>query len=370
MGTAWSRWLVLAGVWGLSASLSACGAPLIESCTAAAGFTVDCRFRNPEDIVESPRGDALIVSEFGRLDGAGPPGRIVAYRPREAGGDGAIVPLFPLAAATSAPGVTPTTSAVSWGDPRCTPPDARRFSPHGLDLEQLDSGEFALYVVSHGARESIEMFEVVSDPVLALRWRGCVEGPPEANFNDVVVLRDGGFWVSQSFPRSANTVIAGLKMRYAGATPGFAYRWSTARGFERIAGTDVAYANGIEKSLDERTLYLNAYFGNRMVVVDVARGERLGEVSVPGPDNLTWSPDGRLLVASHLASTADLLRCLDLERGQCGFGFQIVAIDPQTLTSEVQLQHRGPPMGAVTVARPYRGRLYLGTFAGDRLVSR
>lgn len=360
---------MLAGLLGFSASLSGCGAPLIESCSAAAGFTVDCRFRNPEDIVESPSGDALIVSEFGRLDGAGPPGRIVAYRPREAGGDGAIVPLFPLAATTIAAGATPSTSAASWGDPRCTPPDTARFSPHGIDLERLDSGEFALYVVTHGARESVEMFEVVTEPALALRWRGCVEGPPEANFNDVVVLRDGGFWVSQSFPHSANTIVAGLRMRYLGATPGFAYRWSESRGFERISGTDVAYANGIEKSADERTLYLNAYFGNRMIVVDVASGTRVGEVAVPGPDNLSWAPEGRLLIASHLASTADLLRCLDIERGQCGFGFQVIAVDPASLTTEVRLQHRGPPMGAVTVARPYRGRLYLGTFAGDRLVS-
>lgn len=345
---------------GLS-SLAGCGAPLIESCTPAAGFSVDCRFHNPEDLVESPDGNALIVSEFGRLDGSGRPGRLVAYRPREAGGDGAIVPLFPFAASKPLP---------RWGDPACAAPDPDRLSPHGIDLEQLESGEFALYVVSHGARESIEMFEVLTTPDLALRWRGCVEGPSEANFNDVVVLRDGGFWVSQSYPRSANTVIAGLRMRYAGATPGFAYRWGAARGFERIGGTDVAYANGIEKSADERTLYLNAYFGNRLVVVDVARGKRLGEVAVPGPDNLSWSTDGRLLVASHLASTMDLLRCLDLEVGQCGFGFQVVAVDPSSLATQVWLSHRGPPMGAVTVARPYRGRLYLGTFAGDRIVSR
>lgn len=362
----WKRWLMLAGL----ATLAGCGAPLIESCTATAGFSVDCRFSNPEDIVESPLGDALIVSEFGRLDGTGPSGRIVAYRPREAGGDGAILSLFPLAAATGEPLPASSATLPAWGDPGCAPPDPARFSPHGIDLERLDSGAFALYVVTHGARESIEMFEVMTEPALALRWRGCVEGPSEANFNDVVVLRDGGFWVSQSFPRSANTVVAGLRMRYLGATPGFAYRWSAGRGFERVSGTDVAYANGIEKSADERTLYLNGYFGNRMIVVDVMKGTRIGEVGVPGPDNLSWSPDGRLLVASHRASTIDLLRCLGLENGQCGFGFQVVAVDPVSLTAEVLLAHLGPPMGAVTVARPFRGRLYLGTFAGDRIVSR
>lgn len=347
--------------------LAACGTPLIETCTSSGDLVVDCRFSNPEDLAASPDGDALLVSEFGSLEGKRS-GRLLAYRPRESGGDGAITILFPRA--RSANDVRAVDSTQRWGDPSCPEPALAQFAPHGIDLEQLDSGEWALYVVAHGGRESIEMFEVLTQPELALRWRGCVEGPPGSNFNDVIVLRSGGFWVSQTFPRQRNTVIAGLRMRYFGDTPGFVYHWDPARGFSALPGTEVAYANGIEKSDDERFLFINAYFGDKLVKVDVARGIPVGEVAVAGPDNVTWSAEGELLVASHLASTPDLLRCLNVTEGNCGFGFRIVAIEPQQLTSRVLIEHHGPPMGAVTVALPLRDRLYLGTFAGDRIASR
>lgn len=347
--------------------LASCGAPLIESCVSTSDLQVDCRFSNPEDLAVSPNGEALLVSEYGSL-ARDRSGRLVAYRPREVGGDGAIVPLFPIEGSVEA--VAALNDPQRWGDPSCPRPTLSKFAPHGIDLERLDSGEWALYVVTHGERESIEMFEVLTEPSLALQWRGCVEGPSGSNFNDVIVLRGGGFWVSQTFPRERNTVLAGLRMRYLGDTPGFVYRWDRASGFSAIPATEVAYANGIEKSDDERFVFINAYFGNKLVKVDVERGERVGEVAVEGPDNVTWSAEGELLVASHLASTPDLLGCLNVTRGNCGFGFRILAIDPQRLTSRLLIEHRGPPMGAVTVALPFRGRLYLGTFAGDRIASR
>lgn len=342
-----------------TAVLGACsaGTPPITGCEPGAGITPDCRFQNPEDLVASPSGNFVLVSQFGDLEG-GRPGSLVSFDPAT----GAIANLFPDGS-VERPGEDGL-----WGDSACPPPPGDVFSPHGIDIERLDDGRQALYVINHGGRESVEMFEVHDDgAAVALHWRGCVLAPEHGYFNDLVVLRDGTFWVSQMFPRDANLIWALLRMQVFGHTPGFAYHWDPESGFSEIPGTRVKFGNGVEKSADERFLYLNSYLGNAVVKVDVTTGERIGEARVSNPDNLSWSPTGELLAASHLGTLADTMACQGLEEGSCAFRFQIVAIDPATLSTRVLLDHQSAPMGAATVALPLGDSVFLGTFAGDRI---
>ena len=347
------RWPALAVFFALPLLAACGGAPQITSCEPADGITPDCRFQNPEDLVVSPQGQFILVSQMGDMEGD-LPGSLVAFAPAT----GEVQPLFPATDSVQA--------TQGWGETACSPPE--RFSPHGIHLEQLDSGAHALYVINHAARESVEMFEVLEDEQsLELVWRGCVLAPEHGYFNDLVVLRNGDFWVSQMFPRDANVIWAALRMQFTDYAPGYAYHWSPGGGFERLPGTDAKFANGIEKSADERHVFLNSYFGDELIKVDTVTGTRLGSVSVASPDNLSWSPSGELLVASHHASIPEMLACMDIDEGNCGFRFQIVAVNPETLDARVLLDHEGPPMGAATVALPFGDSVYLGTFAGDRI---
>lgn len=304
----------------------------------------------------SPGGGFLIISQFGSMEG-GQAGSLVAL---ETGTD-RIETLFPVD--------RPATGAAAggWGDPDCAPPPVGSFSPHGIDIEALDSGAHALYVVNHGGRESVEMFEVREDGGLSLTWRGCVLAPEAAFFNDLVVLRGGGFWVSHMYPRNANVLWRALRMQFTGHSPGLAYQWAPDSGFRPIPGSESKFANGIEKSPDENYLFLNSYFGDAVMKVDVRTGEVAARAGVSLPDNLAWASNGVLLAASHQASIPDLLACQNLEEGSCGFRFQVVAIDPGSMVTRVLLDHAGPPMGAATVAVPHGDWIYLGTFAGDRI---
>jgi hypothetical protein len=344
--------VVLVGLAALAAAGCSPDHPPIGTCEAADGLVPDCRFQNPEDLVPAPGGREIIVSQFGGMAGEAE-GSLAALRPA----DGRIRTLFP------ASGGTPTPER-GWGDPACPPPEG--FSPHGIDIERLDDGRHALYVVNHGGRESVEMFEVEPGADVSVAWRGCVEAPENGYFNDLVVLRDGGFWVSHMYPRDANLLWTVLRMQLTGHAPGLVYRWQPDGGFEPIPGSAARFANGVEKSPDERFLYLNSYLGNRVLKVDVARGEVVASAEVSSPDNLAWDDD-RLLAASHHASLADTMSCQGLESGSCAFRFQVVGMNPDDMTTEVLLDHAGPPMGAATVALPVGDALYLGTFAGDRI---
>jgi hypothetical protein len=69
-----------------------------------------------------------------------------------------------------------------------------RFQTHGLYLKEGSNGLHTLYAVHHGARESVEVFELgVRSAPPALTWIGCVVAPDPIGLNAVVALPDGGF---------------------------------------------------------------------------------------------------------------------------------------------------------------------------------
>ena len=137
----------------------------ITSCESVGSATPICGFTNPEDLVALPGGEAILVSEFGAMEGDTPGGLALLVldteRRRELfrGGD--------------ADGTAPV-----WGDLACPGPPPPLFSPHGIHLSERADGALQLLAVQHGGRESIEFFEVTgSGRNWSVTWRGCCRGP-------------------------------------------------------------------------------------------------------------------------------------------------------------------------------------------------
>jgi len=327
----------------------------ILSCEPVGNARPICGFKNPEDLAPLPGDEALLVSEYGEVEG-GKPGDLAllvlatdARRVLFRGGD---------AKAAPKPG---------WGDPNCPGPPPAAFSPHGIDLARRPDGKLQLLVVQHGGRESVEFFEVTgSGSDWKVAWRGCVLAPPDASLNEVVALPEGGFLTTKMMPLSGNLV----KLTETSGPTGEVYEWSEKGGFEKVPGTQGALPNGIEVSPDGKTIFMNASMGNELRRVDRATGKIEGRAEVPAPDNVTWSPDGtRLLVASlRSLDPKDFTVCQHLERGACPLPFAIVAVDPVALTTEDVYVGDGPPMGGGTVGLQVGDELFVGSFAGDRVL--
>lgn len=344
--------------------LAGCGEslPPITDCVAGAGMTPDCRFQNPEDLAVVPGGGRLLVSQMGAMDGSRT-GNVALYAP---GAD--IQILFPGESIAD---------DRRWGSPDCPPPALAAFAPHGLDLVQRQDGAWMLLVVNHGGRESIELFELADrDGEISLDWRGCAEGPDQSFFNDVVGRRDGGFFATHMYPRDSQ-ILPLIKGGVFGMATGHVYQWSieegsteegsAVNGWQVVPGSEGPFPNGIELAADERTLYINMYLAGEVRALDLTSGEIVAVYEGGNPDNSTWASNGQLLVATHIDGLSATTGCMELEEGSCGFAFRIVALDPDDLSSRTILEHRGPPMGAATVALEIDGALYLGTFAGDRI---
>jgi hypothetical protein len=89
-----------------------------------------------------------------------------------------------------------------WGDATCPGVIGDALAPHGISLLKRSDGKTQLYVVNHGGRESIEMFELVRiNRDGGLAWHGCVVSTQ--TYNDVAALANGGFYAT--YPTALQT---------------------------------------------------------------------------------------------------------------------------------------------------------------------
>jgi len=331
--------------------------PILD-CAPAKDARPICGFQNPEDLALLPNARALVVSQMGSLDGAKSGSLVFFDLATES-----IAPAYPLAAAAAAA----SAPRAGWGEAGCPGPPGTAFSPHGLDLATRPDGALELLVVNHGGRESIELFEVSDSPgAPGLAWRGCALAPEGTLLNDVAALPDGGFVTTDFLPKAHPTLYSLLGL--LGFSTGYVLEWQPQGGFRKLAGTEAPLPNGIAVSRDGETLYVDEYLADEVRKISRRTGALLGSADIASPDNLNWSPDGKLLVASHNAPFNEITACADLERGQCPFHFSIVVLDPERMKGTAIYENVGPPMGAGTSALRVGDELFVGSFAGDRLL--
>jgi hypothetical protein len=188
------------------------------------------------------------------------------------------------------------------------PKEGNTFNAHGLYLKKGNNRTHTLYVVHHGLRESIEVFEVDTKGAQpALTWIGCVVAPEKIGFNSVVALPEGG--VAATHARTG------------------VWEWHAKTGWTIIPGSEDTVANGIEISRDGRMLYINGWEQEK--ITRLSRGltpVKKDVIKVPfRPDNIRWSPDGSLLYSSGFGNV-QTPRVLSDETSN------VVQLDPETLT--------------------------------------
>ena len=296
----------------------------------------------------------LLVSEYGSLDGARP-GKLTLSRIA----DGSTETLYPKAGAD--------VDDPRWGDETCPGPPGDQLSPHGIHHSET-GGLDRVFVVNHGGREAVELFELElrDDGAASLTWRGCAPAPEGVWMNDVVGLPGGGFAITHMMPRGSSEEAIN-EAEVSRDDTGYALEWHAGSGWSRLAGTDGGLPNGIEVSADGRTLYLNYYFGDRVAAVDRASGERLWDIEVDAPDNSSWTAGGKLLVASHGENLEAVFACNEPGVQICPLAFAILSVDPRNGLTKTLFESAGPPMAGATVAVKVGTTIFLGSFAGDRM---
>jgi hypothetical protein len=324
------------------------GAAAGSSCPAAGGMRFICGVLNPEDLVQVPGSNWIIAS--GMADAAKPgSGALTLIDATRA----AAVRLYPSRQAMVKPSKV-------YGD--CFgPPDADRFSAHGLNIRSDGPGRATLFVINHG-REAVEVFAVdTRKHIPTLAWLGCVRAPVGAFFNSVAGLKDGRILATNFF--QAPMTMQDLR---SGKNTGAVYAWAPEGRFEKLPGTDAPGPNGIEVTPDMAWVFVAATGNKTLTRYDLAATDKAPwtmKLSFAA-DNLRWGPDGKLLAAGP----GDAPDCKPAPGARCPQPGVIAALDPKTLTlSPVKTTAPEPAFQGLSSALIVGRTLWLGSHSADRV---
>ena len=295
-----------------------------------------CDMVSPEDLAVLPGSEWVIAS------GAQEGGRLQVINAR----DKTTTVLFPR------PGQTERLDATTY--PTCPGPlpasEQEVFRGHGLYLKPGDGAIHTLYVVHHGTRESIEVFEVdAAGAAPDLTWIGCAPALSTLSLNSVVALPDGGF---------ATT---------SGPTDDV-WAWHTATGWARIPGSQGTAPNGLEISHDGRWLYIAGWSQEKLTRISLNETPVQQEVIDLGfrPDNVRMSLDGSVIFAS--GHTDKDGRSITDPREPLRETTNVAAIDPETLEFRRIFEHTAMDgFVAATTAMQVGDEMWLGSYRGDRI---
>jgi sugar lactone lactonase YvrE len=258
--------------------------------------------------------------------------------------------------------------------PNCTtPPSAVTLNTHGLNVRPGASGHSTLYVVGHGAREAIEVFDVdANGDRPKLTWKGCVQMPEGLAANSVASFADGSL-VATVLLMPGKSFADSIARKPTGAV----FEWSPGdRGFELVRGTELPGNNGIEVSADGQEIYVVSSGLQTIVAFSHSNPARQLRSTRPlplTPDNVHMSADGRLLTAGM---KNDEPACggapgpqHDLEKlSTCPRGSIALAVDPATMRDAVLVETpANPNFSNATMALTVDDRFWIGTFLGDRV---
>jgi hypothetical protein len=323
-----------------------------ESCESSGGVDFVCGPKNAEDLILVP-GTKQIISS-GMTEGVG--FYLIDSR------DGSWSALQTQARHDAA------------AFPNCpTPPSAATLNTHGLSVRAGASGRSTLYVVGHGAREAIEVFDVDArgaEP--ALTWKGCVLMPDGLAANSVASFEDGSL-VATVLLLPGTTFADSIAKKPTGAV----FEWSPGdAGFERVRGTELPSNNGIEVSADGSEIYVASSGLQTVVAFSHSNPARQLRTTRPlgfTPDNVHMGEDGRLLTAGM---KNDEPACGGAPGPQhdlaalstCPRGSIAIAIDPATMEYDVLAETpANPEFSNATMVLTVDDRFWIGTFSGDRI---
>jgi hypothetical protein len=343
------------GVTIALALLAGSAGPRAAGCDPVGEIRFVCGQAGPEDLVAVPGSAWLIASAYGAEGGLHLIDTKAASSTR----------LFPSATARerhdtktydSCPGPLQGT-------------DREKFRTHGLYLKPGRTVH-TLYVVHHGNRESVEVFELdARQKQPTVTWIGCAVAPDPIGLNAVVALPEGGFAASNFDPRPPAGARGGFTPALLeGRVNGELWEWHTGRGWSKVPGSEAAGANGLEISKDGKWYYV-AEWGNRSFM-RLSRGQtpvKRDEITLGfRVDNVRWAPDGSLFVAGQGGA--------DVGRGRGAGGNPPVmtsvvgTVDPETMKyREIVNYPTSAEVSFATVAVQVGDELWVGSARGDRV---
>ena len=336
------RVLTLLGLTVVLALPAGTARPRAAGCEAVGNVQFICGQSGPEDLAAIPGGRWIIASSY----------------PENNGGL-RLIDIQNLTTSIVLPTATPRERLDRTAYPSCPGPIAsvekEQFSTHGLYLREGADAQHTLYVVHHGTRESIEVFEVdgrAQPP--AMTWVGCAVAPDGLNLNSVVGLPDGGFAATSFWTVGTGT----MEDARAGKISGVVWEWHQGAGWAMVPGTETAGPNGLEISPDGKWFYIGGWGSQSFIRVSRDQGP-VQRDEIPAGfhiDNLRAASDGSILATGQ----------------NFGAGApptsHVARVDPDAMQLQEVIRHPvSESFGMATTALLVGDELWVGSLQGDRI---
>jgi hypothetical protein len=332
----------------LCATIQAGGAAQTRRCEPHGNVRFICGVVSPEDLVAVPRSEWVVASGY---SGGGV--HLVNTR------DHSTVQVYPAAKPRERLDKKMYGACPGPMDPG----EKEKFSAHGLAVREGTDSVHTVYLVHHGFRESIEVFEVdTAAKPPTFTWVGCVVAPASVGINSVSPLPGGGF-------AATNPNRKGVPPGQGGTNTGEVWEWNVKDGWKIVEGSESQGPNGIEASKDGSWLYVNLWPAGKMM--RLSRGQKPVKKDVVdlafNPDNIRWQADGTLLAAGH--GGPNIQRIIECLRKVCPDATSNVArIDPQTMKVDHIIKYpANEHFYSSTAALQVGKEIWIGTITQDRI---
>lgn len=246
--------------------------------------------------------------------------------------------------------------------PECPAPvAAEAFAPHGITVHKQADGSKRLYVVNHGRRESIEVFDVQQGATPALHWAGCIP-TPKGTFGNAVALADDGtlFMTNMGTPLDGSAAISPMG--------GDVLSWTARNGWRTVPNSAIAAPNGLLTSADGRQLYVASWSQGELFKLTVNGNTASREVIRLSllPDNLRWNNAGNIFVTGHRTTVAAVYDCFTA-KGRCAQSIPsaITEIEPQSFTPRCS---HDTEQSMATTAINVGKEIWIGTARGESVL--
>lgn len=324
--------------WAGTSSTALAEAP---ACPIDANDRSICNVPKPEDMAPLPRSEWVIVSSYS-TDAV----YRVSTRTRQA------------------TNLVPTVRA-KW-DRRAFPTCPGALAPGGLTAHGLavaDGVKPLLFVINHGSREAIEVYQVRKRDA-ALTWVGCLLLPDDMMANSLVRLRSGDLVVTSLGKPQTNP----LPDIIAGRPTGDVRLWSKTAGWSRLAQSEGSGPNGLALSADQQSVFV-AMSGSREVVQMWLNGKtaprRSAKLSIL-PDNLRWTARGTLVTTGMQYDPEKNARCFGDK--DCLPPFDVYEVTPESLAIEsLSSRFTSRPLPLTTTALEVGQDLWISGLGGQSI---
>jgi arylesterase / paraoxonase len=243
----------------------------------------------------------------------------------------------------------------------------KMFHPHGIGLWVSPKQKLSLFVVNHRyEKHFVEIFDYHNKQLV---HRASIQGPLMHSPNDVLPVGPRSFYVTNDHGSTSRLGKAAEDYLQLARSNVLYYH----QGTFRVVAQGLAYANGINISPDQKTVYVGTSVGGKIYVYrrDPQSGDLALRQAIPldtGIDNLEVAPNGDLWVAGH----PKLLTFVEYTQNpRSKSPSQVLRLsfqkDGSYQISPIYLSH-GHPLSGSSVAAPWKSYFLLGSVFDPRFL--